>query len=116
MEVGVEIFYRWGLKKRWGQILSSIIEERGKSHNKLSLWCKSAIRNLFKRSSHCLPQQYLVIISHAPIRFVPLYKVKSLTKKSSEIFGVKMEIYPYNVIKKSWSAKFFSVPPKLGAR
>src|SRR6218665_2997362 len=33
-------------------------------------------------------------------------------KKSSEIFGVKMEIFSgKNVIQKSWSAKIFSVPP-----
>src|SRR6218665_277158 len=77
MEVGVEFFCRWGVERRGGveilfrygvekevgsRIFSSIIEERGKLHNKLSLWCKSFIRNLFKRSSHCLPQQYLIII------------------------------------------------------
>src|SRR6218665_2739470 len=78
MEVGVEIFCRWGverrvgvdiffdtgLKKRWGRIWSSNIEERDKLHNKLSLWCrpKSFIRNLFKRSPHCLPQQCLGLV------------------------------------------------------
>src|SRR6218665_4017381 len=58
---GVEIFFPHGVEKEvgGGQILSSIIEERGK----LSIWCKSFTRNLFKRSSQCLPQQYLIIIS-----------------------------------------------------
>src|SRR6218665_3109458 len=71
-------FFHTGLKKRWvSRILSSIIEERGKGHNKLNVWCKSFIRNLFKRSSHCLPHQYLIIISHALIRLVLLYTVKS---------------------------------------
>ena len=37
-------------------------------------------------------------------------------KRSSEILGVKMEIFPKNLIQKSWSAKKNSVPPKLGAR
>jgi len=33
-------------------------------------------------------------------------------KRSSEILGVKMEIFSGKiVIQKSWSAKFFSVPP-----
>src|SRR6218665_1376209 len=35
-------------KEMGGRILSSIIEERGKLHNKSSLWCKSLIRNRFK--------------------------------------------------------------------
>ena len=63
---GVEIFCRHGVEKDvGGQILSSIIKERGKLQNKLSLWCKKSVQ----RSSHCLPQQYLIIISRAPIRF-----------------------------------------------
>ena len=88
---GVEIFCRWGVREEvggrnffstrgWkrggGRILSWIIEERGKWHNKLSLWCKSFIRNLFKRSSHCLPQHSLIIIRHAPIRLVLFYTIK----------------------------------------
>ena len=47
------------------------------SPSQLSLWCKSFIRNLFKRTSYCLPQQYLILISHVPSRFVLLYTVKS---------------------------------------
>jgi len=66
-EVGVSTFFwrRWVEKEVGGRIFSSIIEERGKWHNKLSVWFKSFIINLFKRTSHCLPQQCLIIISHA---------------------------------------------------
>jgi len=60
---GRHFFPHWVEKEMGGRILSSIIEERGKWRNKLSIWCKSFIRNLFKISSHCLPQQYLIIIS-----------------------------------------------------
>src|SRR6218665_45504 len=65
---GGEIFFRHGFGKEVNE-------------NKSSLWCKCLIRNRFKRSSHCLPQQYLIIsiisiISHAPNRFVLLYTVK----------------------------------------
>src|SRR6218665_2401043 len=60
---GSKFFFRWGVERRGGgrivfrhgvekevggRILSSIIEERGKLHNKLSIWCKSLIRNRFK--------------------------------------------------------------------
>ena len=65
---GVEIFFPHGVgKEGGGRILSSIIKERGTLRNKLSIWCKSFIRNLFKRSSHCLPQQYLIIISSVAV-------------------------------------------------
>ena len=36
---------------------------------------------------------------------------KKKVKRSSEILGVKMEIF-----QKSWSGRFVSVPPKIGAR
>src|SRR6218665_2434048 len=29
-----------------------------------NFWCKSFIRNLFKRNSHWIPQQCLIVISH----------------------------------------------------
>ena len=70
--------WRWGVERRGrgsnffphgvekevggGRILSSFIEERGKSRIQLSIWCKSFIRNLFKRSSQCLSTQYLHVI------------------------------------------------------
>src|SRR6218665_3974652 len=60
---GVEIFFRHGVEKEvGGRLLSSIIEERGKLHNKSSLWCKKSVQ----RSPYCFPQQYLIIISRAP--------------------------------------------------
>src|SRR6218665_878317 len=60
---GVDFFCRKGVEKEvGGRILSSIIEERGKLHNKSSLWCKKSAQ----RSPYCFPQQYLIIISRAP--------------------------------------------------
>src|SRR6218665_776978 len=37
-------------------------------------------------------------------------------KRSSEIFGVKMELFSFKSHSKIWSAKKFSRPPKLGAK
>src|SRR6218665_1510891 len=72
-EVGVDIFFRNGVEKEMGgRILSSFIKERGKLHNKSSLWCKKSVQ----RSSHCLPQQYLIIISRAPICLVLLFTLE----------------------------------------
>ena len=46
---GSKFFFRHGVEKEVGsRILSSIIEERSKEHNKSSLWYKSLIRNRFK--------------------------------------------------------------------
>ena len=52
---GSKFFSTRGWKRGGGRILLSIIEERGKLHNKSSLWCKKSVQ----RNSHCLPQQYL---------------------------------------------------------
>jgi len=64
--VGSRFFCRWGVERRaWGRncfstrgwkrgggwILSSNIEERGKWHDKLSLWCKSLLE-IYSKEAH----------------------------------------------------------------
>src|SRR6218665_1563927 len=51
-----------GETKIGGRIVSSIIEERGKLHNKSSLWCKSLFLNRFKGAHTVCHSNILLIV------------------------------------------------------
>ena len=88
-EVGGRNFFPHGVEKEVGvEFLSSIIEERGKWRNKLSTWCMSFIRNLFKRSSHCLPQYNLIIISSVGVIEIQVIEIYTCILNTFKVFCI----------------------------